>query len=145
MSQQERYAWVMLVVAPVGYAVYLAWIFQMAAGAPLAGVAYQGPMLWTIGGGIVAGIVLGIVAGIFGGMFGGEGSLVVDARDREISRLGEYIGQSFVVIGGVVGLVLAMLGIEQFWIANAIYLCFVLSALLGSIAKIAFYRFGLSA
>ena len=35
---------------------------------------------------------------------------------------------------------LAMLRVDTFWIANAIYLCFVLSALLGSIAKIGFYR-----
>jgi hypothetical protein len=144
MSQQERYAWVMLVVAPVGYAVYLAWVLGEAGGTPLSAVAYQGPMLWCIGGGIVGAIVLSIVAGIVAGMLG-DGSLVVDARDREISRLGEYIGQSFVVIGGVAGLILAMLGVDQFWIANAIYLCFVLSALVGSIAKIAFYRLGLSA
>ena len=48
------------------------------------------------------------------------------------------------VIGSLSGLILAMLRVDQFWIANALYLSFVLSALLGSIAQVAFYRFGLS-
>ncbi|WP_326586172.1 hypothetical protein [Streptomyces sp. NBC_01294] len=68
-----------------------------------------------------------------------------DQRDREIHHFGEYIGQSFVVIGGVAGLVLAMAEVDQFWIANAIYLAFVLSALLGSAAKIVAYRLGFPA
>ena len=141
MSQQERYAWVMLVVAPVGYAIYLAWVLQGAAGAPLTGAAYQWPLLWTVAGAIVAGIVLNIVSGFFGR----PGRTLVDARDKQISQTGEFIGTSFVTIGAVGGMILAMIGAEPFWIANTIYLCFVLSALLGSIAKIAFYRFGFAA
>jgi len=39
-------------------------------------------------------------------------------------------------------MVLAMLDTDQFWIANVLYLGFVLSALLGSLAKIAGYRDG---
>jgi hypothetical protein len=141
MSQQERYAWVMLVVAPVGYAVYLSWVLGGAGGAALTTVAYQWPLLWSVVGAIVAAIVLNIVVG----MFGRRGKTMVDARDRQISQTGEYIGTSFITIGAVTGMLLALFGVEPFWIANAIYLCFVLSALLGSIAKIGFYRFGLHA
>jgi hypothetical protein len=65
-----------------------------------------------------------------------------DERDRGIHRFGEYIGQSFVVIGGVVALGLSMAEVDHFWIANAIYLGFVLSALLGSAAKLVAYRRG---
>ncbi|MFD0568152.1 hypothetical protein ACFQ0T_01255 [Kitasatospora gansuensis] len=46
------------------------------------------------------------------------------------------------VIGSIVGLILAMTEQDRFWIANAIYLAFVLSAILGSAAKIAAYRVG---
>ena len=49
-------------------------------------------------------------------------------RDKEIDRLGERVGSSFVVIGGLGALVLAMLDVDCFWIANAMYLAFVLSA-----------------
>ena len=37
---------------------------------------------------------------------------------------------------------MAMAEWDYFWIANVIYLCFVLSAILGSIAKIVAYRQG---
>jgi len=135
MSQEERTAWIMLAVAPVGYAVYLYLVLRAVGPDGLAAVDYRPALLWTVGGAIVVSIVLNIVSRMFDG-----GRAVKDQRDRDISRLGEYIGQSFVVIGGVAGLILAMLRLDPFWIANAIYLCFVLSALLGSIAKIGFYR-----
>lgn len=65
-----------------------------------------------------------------------------DQRDREIYRFGEYAGQSFVVIGGIAALLMAMAEVPHFWIANVIYLAFVLSAMLGSVAKIVAYRKG---
>ncbi len=68
-----------------------------------------------------------------------------DQRDRQIYRFGEYIGQSFVMIGAVTALLLAMLEADYFWIANAIYLAFVLSAVLSTVAKIVAYRRGFQA
>ena len=47
------------------------------------------------------------------------------------------------MIGGLAGLVLAMVEADWFWIANAIYLGFVLSAMLSSATKIGLYRRGL--
>ena len=38
---------------------------------------------------------------------------------------------------------LAMLEVAYFWIANAVYLAFFLSAVLGSVARIVAYRRGL--
>ncbi|MEJ8646188.1 hypothetical protein WKI68_43050 [Streptomyces sp. MS1.HAVA.3] len=95
-------------------------------------------LLWTVGAAIVASIALHITVALLSP----EEEKTKDQRDREIHHFGEYIGQSFVVIGGVAGLVLAMAEVDQFWIANAIYLAFVLSALLGSTAKIVAYRLG---
>ena len=46
------------------------------------------------------------------------------------------------VIGAVAALVMAMAEVDHFWIANAVYLAFLLSALLSSTAKIAAYRKG---
>ena len=65
-----------------------------------------------------------------------------DQRDKEIYRFGEYVGRWFVVIGAVAALVLAMAEVDHFWIANALYLAFVLSALLSSAAKLVTYRRG---
>jgi hypothetical protein len=57
-----------------------------------------------------------------------------DRRDKEIHRFGEYVGQWFVVIGAVGALLLAVAEVDHFWIANELYLAFVLSALLSSVA-----------
>ncbi|ANZ42535.1 hypothetical protein BBK82_06720 [Lentzea guizhouensis] len=129
----------MAIVAAVGYAVYVVLVLGRAGGRPLAEVPYVDAALWTIGFGIVVGIVSGIWFGIASRR---EGGLQVDERDVEIGRFGDHVGQSFVVIGGVAALVLAMAEAPHFWIANVLYLCFALSAVLGSLAKIAAYRQG---
>jgi cell division protein FtsW (lipid II flippase) len=95
-------------------------------------------MLWTIGAAIAASIVGHIVVAIAWPKDADK----KDQRDKEINRFGDYIGQSFVVIGAVAALVLSMAEVDHFWIANVIYLAFVLSALLGSTAKIVAYRRG---
>ena len=66
-----------------------------------------------------------------------------DVRDREISRFGEYAARWFVVAGAAAGLVMAMARWEYFWIANVIYLGFVLWAVAGSVVKLVAYRRGL--
>ncbi|MFD0758828.1 hypothetical protein [Arthrobacter ulcerisalmonis] len=68
--------------------------------------------------------------------------MATDQRDKEINRSGEYIGQSFVVLGAISALILAMLEAPHAYIANVIYLGFVLSALLESVSKIVAYRRG---
>ncbi|MFF5083736.1 hypothetical protein ACFY36_42370 [Actinoplanes sp. NPDC000266] len=65
-----------------------------------------------------------------------------DQRDREIGRFGDHIGQSLVVAGAVTAMLLAFAEVRHFWIANVIYLSFVLSAVLGSTARIFAYRRG---
>ncbi|WP_051389156.1 hypothetical protein [Arthrobacter sp. 35W] len=139
MSSEEKSAWVMLVVTVGAYAVYLAVVLGQASGTALAEVHYIPAMLWSIGGAIVAAIVLNTFAGIGSP----KGAARKDQRDREIYRFGETVGQSFVVIGAVAALAMAMLELPYFWIANAVYLAFVLSAILSSIAKLAAYRGGL--
>lgn len=47
------------------------------------------------------------------------------------------------VIGAVAAMLMAMAGWDRFWIANVIYLCFFLSAILGSVTKVIGYRKGL--
>jgi hypothetical protein len=138
MSFEEKSAWIMGVVAVGSYAVYLAIVLGLAGSTPLTEVSYVAPLLWTVGSSIAVSIALHAVVGISSPRDAGK----KDQRDREIYRFGEYIGQSFVVIGGVAALLMAMAELEHFWIANVIYLTFVLSAILGSVAKIVAYRRG---
>lgn len=138
MSYEEKAAWVQGIVAVLGYGVYLAIILSRVGAGALVDVPYVDAMLWTIGAGIVAGIIGGIVVSI-----GSRGRTQKDQRDRQIYRHGEYAGQSFVVIGALGALILAMIEADWFWIANLLYLCFVLSAILGWIFKSVAYRRGL--
>lgn len=136
MTHEEKRAWIRLVAAVAGYAVYAVIVGGRMAERPVGEVAYAGVLLWTVGGGIGAAIVAEIVLGAVNP----RASRAIDVRDREIARFGEHVGQSFVVIGAVAAMLMAMAGWDGFWIANVIYLCFVLSAVLGSVAKIGVYH-----
>lgn len=139
MSYEEKGVWVFLVIAVAGYGVYLGIVLpQLVAGVSVDELEYAPVMLWAIGGAIVAAIVGRILVEIVSP----SGSTRGDVRDREIDRLGERVGNSFIVIGGVGALVLALFEAHWFWIANVLYLGFVLAAILASITKIVAYRKG---
>lgn len=139
MSSEEKSAWVMVVVSLAGYATYLILLAVQAASVSLMDTPWVTMMLWTIGGGIVAGMLLNMALGMVSPREAGR----KDQRDRQITRFGDSIGQSFLVLGGVAALILAMLEAPYFWIANVIYLAFILSAFLGSVARVIAYRRGL--
>ncbi|MGV9317007.1 hypothetical protein ACWDR0_33250 [Streptomyces sp. NPDC003691] len=139
MGLGERRAWITALVTVAGYTVYLLVVLGRADGGPLTGVRYGPVLLWSIGGAIAAAVLLEIAAAA---VAPGDGTRT-DMRDREIGRLGEHVGQAFLAIGGVAVLALAVAEADHFWIAQTMYLAFVLSALLGSVARIVSYRRGL--
>ncbi|WBB52757.1 hypothetical protein [Verrucosispora sp. WMMD573] len=138
MTHQEKRAWIMLVVSAVGYAVYVAVVLSRVGDGRLSATPYAGVLLWTVGGAIAASMLLEIGIGVVNP----RASRVSDVRDREIGRLGDHVGQAFVVIGAVSAMLMALAQWHWFWIANVIYLCFVLSAVVGSLAKVIVYRRG---
>jgi hypothetical protein len=137
MSYEEKYTWLFGGIAPIGYIVYLILTFTTGEG-PLGETSYIWPMVGTILGAIVVSILSGIVLGILNPKDAGKS----DQRDKEIGWFGERVGNSFVVIGGVAALILCFVQAPHAWIANVVYLCFVLSALLSSLAKLSAYRRG---
>lgn len=139
MSYEEKGTWVYLVVSAIGYAVYVFLVLpQLLSGTPVDEIEYVPAVFWTIGGSIVAAIVLRILVEIVVP----SGSTRGDVRDKEIDRLGERVGNAFLVIGAIGALLLALFEGGYFWIANVIYLGFVLSAILSSITKVIVYRKG---
>lgn len=139
MSYEEKGVWVFLTVSITGYVVYLSLALpQLLGGTPAEDIDYVPAMLWTIGGAIVAGIIGRILVEIVAPSDSTKG----DIRDKEIDRLGERVGSSFVVIGGVGALILAMFDVDTFWIANALYLGFVISGVLSGVTKLLAYRRG---
>jgi len=138
VTHEEKRAWIIAVATVAMYATYLTVILERATNTPLTDVSYVSAMLWAVGVSIAASIVLSIVVSITAPREAGRR----DQRDKEIHRFGEYVGQSFVVIGGVAALVMSLAELDHFWIANVIYAGFTLSAILGCVAKIAAYRWG---
>ena len=139
MSYEEKSAWVMGLLAIAALAVYASITLSQAVAVPLTETPYVPTMLWTIGGSIVASIVIHIGIGMT------SRNRAKDQRDREFYRFGETVGHGFLVAGALVALVMAMLEWDWFWIANVLYLAFVFSAIVSSIAKIVAYRRGIPA
>ncbi len=139
MSFEEKGTWVYTVVTVGAYLAYLSIIIGRAENVPLAEVSYVSTMLWTIAI-IIALSIAGHIAVAISKPSEADKS---DVRDKEIYRFGEYIGGIVVGVGMVVPLGLTMAEFDHFWIANAIFLVFVLSGITSSIVKIVAYRRGL--
>ena len=138
MSYEEKGTWVYLVTSAGGYLVYLVIMAGRLASTPVAEVPYVSVLLWTAGASIVASIVGRIVIETASP----SDSKRADVRDRDISRFGEYASRWFLVAGAAAALVMAMAKVDYFWIANVIYLGFVLWAVAGSALKLIAYRRG---
>jgi hypothetical protein len=136
VTHEEKRAWIRLVVSVIAYVAYAIIVVGRADGRPLPDVPYAAALLWSVGAAIAASIVIEIALGVFNP----RASRATDERDREIGRLGDQTGQAFVVIGALAAMLMAMADWDRFWIANVIYLCFALSAVLGGITKIIVYR-----
>ena len=136
MTLDETRAWARLVAVVVAYGVYVVLVLGRAGGRPLADVPYAAALLWTIGASIVGATVVETAIRTASP----KASRVRDVRDRQIGRLGDYVGQSFVIVGATAALLMAIGGWQRFWIANVIYLCFALSAVLGNVTKVVVYR-----
>jgi hypothetical protein len=138
VSFEEKNTWIGAVVAVGAYAAYLVAILGRARGVPLTEVAYVAPMLWAIGAAIAASIVGRIAVAIAKPSEADKS----DVRDKDIYRFGEYVGGIVLAVGMLVPFGLALAEFAHFWIANAIYAVFVLSALCGATVKLVAYRRG---
>lgn len=139
VTVEQKRAWVTAVVAAAAYVIYVVLVLTDAGPGPITAVPYAAPLLWTVGSAIVATIVGNIAAAALTP----PEDAVADVRDAEIARLGDQVGSAFIVLGGLAALVLALVEAPHFWIANAVYLAFVLSAVLGSLARLGAYHRGL--
>jgi hypothetical protein len=139
VSYEEKGIWVYLVTSAGAYAVYLAIIAGRLASTPAAEVPYVAVLLWTAGASMVANMAGRILVETASP----SDSRRADVRDRDVSRFGEHASRWFLVAGAAAALVLAMAKADYFWIADVIYLGFVLWAVAGSVLKLVAYRRGL--
>lgn len=139
MSYEEKGAWVYLVVTLGTYVAYVTVVLRRAEGIPLADVAFRSPMLWSMG----IAIGLSIIGRILVEMAKPSDTYKIDARDKDITRFSEYVGGSVLALAMLVPFGLAMFEADSFWIANAMYATFALSAIVGAATKLVAYRRGL--
>lgn len=139
MAHEEKVAWLGLVVGVLTAAVYGIVLLARAEGGPLEQAPYVDAMLWSIG----AGIVVMIIGTIAVSLASGRDGRATDVRDRQIAAHAEHTARAVLVIGALAALVLAMLEVDHFWIAHAVFLGFYASALLEGITKVALYRGGM--
>ena len=137
MAFEEKHWWTYALIAVVVSAIYFANVLPKAANMPVTDIRYQLPLL--IAGG--AAVVLSILANIVIAITSAKGPKK-DERDRDIHRLGEYVAGLVLAVGMVLPFGLTLTQADHFWIANAMYLAFVLSALAGSAVKLVAYRRG---
>ena len=139
MSYEEKGTWVYLVTSAGAYAVYLAIIAGRLAGTPAGQVPYAWVLLWTT----LASVVASTVGRTLVETARPSDSRRADVRDKDIHRFGEYASRWFIVAGAAAGFFMALAKVDYFWIANVIYLGFVLWAVAGSAIKLVAYRRGL--
>jgi hypothetical protein len=139
MSYQQKGVWVYLATSAGAYAVYLAIIVGRLQNTPAAQVPYGWVLLWTTVAAIVASTIVRTVVETASPSDRRRG----DVRDRDIDRHGEHASRWFIVAGAAAGFLMALLKVDYFWIANVIYLGFVLWAVAGSAIKLVAYRRGL--
>ena len=139
MSHDEKGIWAYLVASAGAYLVYLAIVGDRLTHTPVAQVPYVAVLLWTTAASVLASIV---VRTLIETARPSE-SRKSDVRDKEIYRFGEYASRWFIVAGAGTALIMAMLKLDYFWIANVIYLGFVLWAVVGGAVKLVVYRRGL--
>jgi len=144
MVYEERNKWSALIVTLTTTIAYVIVVVQAADGGSLTDVEWWPIMAWTIGASIVVTVVISVLWGIIAGMFDPDGVGTSDQRDRDISRMGDRVGQSFMVIGGLGVIILSAFEADTFWIANTMFFGFALSAIVGGIASVIAYRRGLA-
>ncbi|TAL42621.1 MAG: hypothetical protein EPN91_07885 [Salinibacterium sp.] len=139
MSYDEKNVWIYGVLVLALPTVYFTFMMGQLMRVPVDHIAYQVPLLLVIGTAIVLAIVMSILIGIFSP----KGTRKSDARDREIRRRGEYVTGLVVGFAMLGPFSLTLAGAPHFWIAHAIYLAFVLGAVVGTTVKLVAYRRGL--
>jgi hypothetical protein len=134
MSYEEKRAWIYAVIAAVVPTIYAVIVFGQLASTPVAEISYVRPLLVAAGAGILANFLADTLMS--------RGADRRDERDVGIFRYGTQAGYFVLAAGAAGALLLTLAGVEHFWIANALYLAFILDALVSSIVKIVAYRRG---
>ena len=140
-SFEEKSTWTMLLTMLVVYGWYFMQVTRSLsnAGGVVGNVDYRDIMLATV----MLLVIILVVAHTAIGVLAPKEADLRDERDRQINRVGEYIGGYVAAGAALTGMGMAMYEQPHFWIANAILLGLVLSEVVSCTAKLILYRRGL--
>lgn len=139
-ARTSRFRSARYLVASAGtYIVYLAIVSPRLQSTPAAQVQYVAVLLWTVAASIIAATVIRTLIETARP----SDSRRSDVRDKEITRHGEHASRWFIVASAAAALAMAMVKWDYFWIADVIYLGFVLWAVAGAALRLVAYRRGL--
>lgn len=150
MTMTERTVRASLVVFPAVGLVYFALVLWRLRDADAATVSWVVPMVasWIA---IIVVIVAAAIASAIGtaarnhraGRYPQEDLEDGDVRDKEIDRAGNALGYHVLGYGVAAGMILAMVDLEPFWIANGLYLASLVAGTVAAARKMRGYRDGL--
>lgn len=141
MAFHERSSWLQAIISGAALLVYLIWVLPRLGSASVSRLDWATPMLWCGVGGLVAFVVLTVVWGAIARVRE-PGANASDRRDLEIDRLGTWIGQSLLVSGSAIALIITMLGGSGFWIGTVLFAGLTLSAFVAAVVRLVAYRKG---
>jgi hypothetical protein len=139
MSYEEKGVWAYLLAIAGGYIAYLAIVVPRLLRTPAAHVAYFPPLVLTT----IASVVIATVVRSALEVARPSDSGKADVRDRDIARFGQHASRWCLVVGATAGLIGANDHWDYFWIANVIWLGFVLWAVVDGVLRLVAYRRGL--
>ena len=140
MTYTEQSTWWTLILIPLAAVVYFAVVVPQLAHTPASEVSWQVPMIIAIAAAIV-GVMVGTIGGVVvSAVRRREAEDESDVREQQIERHGDRLSARIASTGAAGILVLAMLGVDQFWIGNAIFALGVVGSIIGSLAKLGAYR-----
>ena len=139
MSFEERGVWAYLLSTAAAYVVYLAIVVPRLVQTSAAHVSYFLPLMFTTIASVIVATAVRSAVEVARPSDSGQ----ADVRDRDIARFAEHASRWCIVVTSAVGFWMAYRHWDYFWIANVIYLGFVLWAVVGSAFRLVAYRRGL--
>lgn len=137
MTISERYQWAYAFAVAVTSGAYFVWLAVQLGSHPADDIAYVTPLLWTL---LASFIVHALGRGIAANASRAESR--VDDRDRQVARSADAI--SFLVFSALaaVPFILGLIGASAFWLTNALFLAFAVTAIVNVLIKAILYRKG---
>ena len=137
MTLTERYQWAYAFAVAVTSGAYFVWLGVQLTHTPAVDIAYVAPLLWTL--------LASFIVHSFGRGFAAGASrkdMRVDDRDKDVARRADALSFLIFSVLAAVPMALGLAGASTFWMTNALFFAFSLTAIINVALKAAFYRKG---